>query len=369
MILNRIVAAYVAVKLVAFGAFALSVADITAAHAEVSFGGGAVSKDEASDPTVCTGENLVLSIGRTQPDAMARIDAVADATVYGSGRAFRLEKAGVAPSFMYGTMHVSDERATALSDTVRAAIAGADVVALELKEIADPALMQAKMGGLVSQSLYLDGTTLGSRLDPKARETVEQALATRGPVPWMAAQRMRPWLLMAAMSVPACETARRKDLPIVDQLIAQIAAENGKPLVGLETIEGQVGILAGLPEPLMIRALTDVARLGARMDDVFETSVALYESGEIAKIWALMRDPAVAAMVPDDEDGAAERRAGYAAFQREVIDRRNRDMVETLEPLLEAGNAFAAVGALHLPGEGGMLRLLEAKGWTVVPLD
>ena len=302
---------------------------------------------------------------------MARIDRAAEATPFGRGRFWRLEKAGMKPSYLYGTMHVADDRATALADEVRAAIAGADTVALELAEIADPALLQAKMSGLVSQSLYLDGTTLGSRLSDSERDVVQKALAARGTVPWAAAQRMRPWLLMAAMSVPACETARKAaNRPIVDQLIAQLAAKSGREVVGLETVKDQVSTIAGLPEPLMLQALVDVARLGRRMDDVFETTVALYETGDIAKIQALLQNPVLAGGTVDaDAESAKERAAGYAAFQSELIDRRNANMVEALEPMMERGSVFAGVGALHLPGEEGMLRLLEQRGWTVTALD
>ena len=37
--------------------------------------------------------------------------------------------------------------------------------------------------------------------------------------------------------------------------------------------------------------------------------------------------------------------------------------------LLEKGNAFIAVGALHLPGERGLIELLREQGYTVSPAD
>ena len=365
---DRLIAALVAVKLTLFAGFLATLALVTPVAAQVSFGGGATAKEEVPDPTVCTGENLVTTIGREHPQAMARIDAAADATPYGYGRFWRLSKPDVAPSYLYGTMHVSDERATDLAPAVRARIAAADTVALEVKEIADPAAMQAKMAPLAAKSLYLDGTTLGSRLRPEHRDTLRAALEKEGRIPWAAAQRMRPWLLMSAMLVPSCESARKAEgRPIVDRLIADLAAEAGRPLIGLETVESQVETLAGLPEPVMLRALANVASLGPRIDDVFETSVALYETGEIAKLWALMQDPAFDGGTSVETD--AERAEGYAAFQGRVIDARNATMVEALEPLLAAGNAFAAVGALHLPGERGMLRMLERRGWRVSPME
>ena len=57
--------------------------------------------------------------------------------------------------------------------------------------------------------------------------------------------------------------------------------------------------------------------------------------------------------------------AEYAAFQREIVDRRNITMVEEAEKYLQQGGAFIAVGALHLPGEAGMLNILAQKGYSI----
>ena len=55
-------------------------------------------------------------------------------------------------------------------------------------------------------------------------------------------------------------------------------------------------------------------------------------------------------------------------FLWRLNDSRNLRMVERLQTYLEQGNVFVAVGALHLAGENSLLRLLEARGYTVVPV-
>ena len=73
--------------------------------------------------------------------------------------------------------------------------------------------------------------------------------------------------------------------------------------------------------------------------------------------WPLFR----AVLPSDDED-----EAGYAAFER-GDDRRaaTRRWSSSAEPILAAGNAFIAVGALHLPGPDGLVELLRKAGYTV----
>ena len=48
-----------------------------------------------------------------------------------------------------------------------------------------------------------------------------------------------------------------------------------------------------------------------------------------------------------------------------MLDNRNEVMVERMQELLETGNAFIAVGAAHLPGKSGILKLLTEQGYQV----
>ena len=59
-----------------------------------------------------------------------------------------------------------------------------------------------------------------------------------------------------------------------------------------------------------------------------------------------------------------------ALAQERLMDRRNRAWIAPLTQAAEAAapkgtEVVAAFGALHLPGEEGVLRLLERDGWTV----
>jgi uncharacterized protein len=52
----------------------------------------------------------------------------------------------------------------------------------------------------------------------------------------------------------------------------------------------------------------------------------------------------------------------------ELLDQRNHRMVTRLHTLLQQGKLFIAIGALHLPGENGVLHLLEQQGYKVTPV-
>jgi hypothetical protein len=55
-------------------------------------------------------------------------------------------------------------------------------------------------------------------------------------------------------------------------------------------------------------------------------------------------------------------------FTQTAIVDRNLRMAERLEPILEQGGVFVAVGALHLPGPDGLFELLRAQGYRISAL-
>ena len=52
-------------------------------------------------------------------------------------------------------------------------------------------------------------------------------------------------------------------------------------------------------------------------------------------------------------------------MRRVLIFARNARMAERFDELAREQALFAAVGAAHLPGGKGMLRLLKHRGWRV----
>ncbi|MEL7229841.1 MAG: TraB/GumN family protein, partial [Pseudomonadota bacterium] len=93
--------------------------------------------------------------------------------------------------------------------------------------------------------------------------------------------------------------------------------------------------------------------------DVLETMVQFYLEGEVGMLWAMMNR-----FTPE---GFSEQnqKAKNAAFQRVMLDKRNVTMADGSAKLIDVGNAFIAVGALHLPGEKGLLNLLAQRGYSI----
>src|ERR1051325_2135914 len=89
-----------------------------------------------AETQACSGTSLTATLARQGKLEAALAEAAA--TPNGEGLLWRVERAGVAPSHLFGTMHLTDPRAAQLAPPVRQALAGSKAVELELAEIADP---------------------------------------------------------------------------------------------------------------------------------------------------------------------------------------------------------------------------------------
>ncbi len=319
----------------------------------------AIGKAHAEAPA-CKGSDMLAALQKSDPALLEKIKAEAAQTVNGQGLLWKLEKPGEKPSFLFGTMHMTDPRVTSLTPAAQRAFDAADTVVIETTEVIDQAKMMAAIMKEPDLTMFTDGTTLTSLLSPEDAATVDKALEARG-IPPASVAKMKPWMLSAVVALPACELARKaQGAPVLDIKLAKDAEASGKTLEGLETVEDQLRAMASLPLDFHMKGLVETLKLGDRMDDVTETMIELYQKGEIGMFWPLFR-----AVLPSGESDEA----GYADFEETMVTARNRVMVEHAEPILARGNAFIAVGALHLPGDNGLIELFRKDGFTVTVVD
>jgi len=313
-----------------------------------------------ADTPVCTGTDMLTALQKDDPGAFEKIEREAAATLNGKGLLWKLEKEGRAPSFLFGTMHMTDPRVTSLTPPAKAAFDASATVVIETTEILDQARMMAAIMQKPALMMFTDGTTLSSLLSPEDAAAVDAALAERG-IPPSSVAKMKPWMLSAMVALPACELARKTAGALVlDVKLAEDAKASGKALEGLETVTEQLEAMASLPMDFHMKGLVETLKLGDRMDDVIETMIVLYLKGDTGMFWPLFR-----ATLPSGTDD----KSGYAAFEETMITARNRTMATKAEPLLAAGNAFIAVGALHLPGPDGLVEQFRKAGYAVTAVN
>ncbi|MEP3435550.1 MAG: TraB/GumN family protein [Hoeflea sp.] len=311
----------------------------------------------AEEAVACDGVSLVARLSATAPEKLARARDEAAATENGQGLLWKVSKPGRDPSWLFGTMHVTDPRVTKLPAAAQSAFDTAETVVIETVDVLDPAKAQAALLSNPELTMFTDGSTLTSRLNEDDAKLVEAELSRRG-IPLALVSRMKPWMIAGMMAMPPCEMARKADgADFLDIKIANTAKAEGKQLLGLESIGEQLSAMADLPIEFHIRGLVETIKLADLMPDIMATMTELYLDGDIALIM-----PVIMASGPD---GAEDEIDGYAEFEERIVTMRNRVMADRASPILDKGNAFIAVGALHLPGREGLVALLRDAGYTV----
>ncbi|GAK71304.1 hypothetical protein RRU01S_16_00670 [Agrobacterium rubi TR3 = NBRC 13261] len=316
-----------------------------------------LSEAQAAEPSVaCAGSDILTDM---QKNDTARYDAIiaeAKAIPNGKGTFWKIEKAGAEPSWLLGTMHISDPRVLAMPEGAKAAFDKAATVIVESDEITSQQQATVKLLAQPELTMFTDGKSITDMLSKDDIAKLEAGLKERG-IPLNAVLKMKPWILSSFVALPACEFARKaRGASFLDMKLANDALAGGKQLVGLETLLEQMKALSDLPMSFHVQSLIDMLQLGDRMEDVMATMIDLYLKGEVGMIMPMMKNI---------DANIGERQDGYDAFEQRIIDDRNHVMADGAGPHLEKGNVFMAVGALHLPGKVGIVELLRAKGFTL----
>lgn len=307
----------------------------------------------------CTGRNVLDELARTDAAAYARILAAAEATENGGAILWRIERAGIEPSHLLGTMHLSDARIAALPAAAAAALHSARRLVLEIADLEAGGLADAFQKA--RELMMLAG---GRRLDHMLGEEEFRKLAEvlqRLGMRSQAVAMFRPWVPSLLLALSDCERLRvaRGELPL-DLRLARAAKERGIAVAGLETVELQLRAMAQVPEADQVEILKAGLRNYDRIDDLIETTVQLYLGRRLGAVWPLQ-------LALAEKVGVAAR--AFDSAEHNLLVARNLRMRDKALPHLADGGVMIAVGALHLPGRHGLVALLRAAGYEVTAVE
>lgn len=284
--------------------------------------------------------------------------ATAHATMpHADGRLWRVETDP--PSHIVGTFHVAADGIAEPGPVLKALVESATGLYLELETHSvrdDFARWFANPGNIFRD----DGTRLTDKMDDAERDHAAAVLAHYG-MPLAVADTLKPLMLLGLLSVPSCALTLGAE-PGLDQRLEALAMEAGVTVAALETVDEQIAAMEADPAMMdhVIRMM-----LAAGMDnlDLWFTNLALYRTRHIGALWTLGLDGMEDIVTPEE----AARIAGI--FWDRMVSRRNAVMVERMLPGLREGGKVVAIGALHLPGDDGIIARLKSAGFTITRID
>lgn len=272
----------------------------------------------------------------------------AEPRAYAQGLLWRIESPNAPASYVFGTVHVSDPRVQVLVQNMLAAAGPLDSISLEI-------VPSPQASAEAAQHMFVaSGPSLSQRVGPQLFAQTVAAAAPYG-LGTGALERFKPWAIAVTLSLPLSELrAQAAGQLDSEKLLAAYAGNNRIALYGIETVGEQLALFDRLADPKQVEMLRLAVQFSNTIDTLFEQILDAYLAQDLDAIYRFMEIMTVG------------EQADLRDFvEREVIANRNRRMVERIQPRLAKGNALIAVGALHLPDQVGVLRLLEKRGYAI----
>ena len=296
---------------------------------------------------VAGGVALFAAIAGAPADALAQTAApAAPAPIQGEGPALWVAKDADSTLYLFGSVHVLRPTTGWASPRVEAAFDSASDIWFEISNPDD----QAAIMPLIQQHGLSPETPLSSRLTPEENAELDAAAQAMG-ASAAQLQPMKPWLAALSLSVAPLIKAGYDPKSGVELVLKARAEAAGKPIHGFETIDKQIGILAGLPDDVQLvflrETLKDYENAATKLDEMVEA----WARGDVATL---------------DRVTITEMKDASPALYQAVLVDRNTDWANQIQTLLEgSGTAFIAVGAAHLTGDDSVQAILQKRGVTV----
>jgi len=151
----------------------------------------------------------------------------------------------------------------------------------------------------------------------------------------------------------------------LDQQIAAMAQTNNLPAASLDSIDGLLTMLASDPLEKQMDDLRWSLSLNTDLaaPDLIGSVIAMYLDETIQLIWEF--NTAETFKNAGEDEDKARLAALLKQAEDDLIIARNTAWAEVLTKELAETPSLVAVGAMHLPGDQGVLNLLQNAGFTL----
>jgi hypothetical protein len=246
--------------------------------------------------------------------------------------------------YLFGTIHLLPEGKSWRTPAMEAALARADELVLEVANVDDMAAGAAAMAKL---GLSANLPPIAERVPADKREALKGMIAETG-YPAAVFDRLETWAAgLTLLSVTFKRLGLDPNLGVERQIDAPFR-KGGKSVVGLESIEEQLGFFDSLPEEAQRAFLVGVLDEGANVEAEFKAMLDAWLAGDVDAIERTF----------NDETNLSP------TLREALLDRRNARWAEWIDQRMDKpGTVFVAVGAGHLAGKASVQSMLKRRGF------
>jgi uncharacterized protein YbaP (TraB family) len=250
-------------------------------------------------------------------------------------------------AYLFGSIHILPPDVNWRSAEVETAIKGSDAFVFEIP--IDAATQAAAQTYVAKNGMLANGESLRAILPPEMEARYDTVVMQSG-LPAAAVDRMQPWLASIVLSVAMLKTQKFDPALGPDTVLQAEAVAAGKPVLALETVEQQFGMLASGDRK------TNIESLASTLDDIIDQPTLV---DDMLGAWMTGNTEKLDALLNGNLDK-------YPDARKTLLDDRNKAWVKKLIVLLRQKKTyFITVGAGHLLGPKGVPALLRRAGYRV----
>ncbi|MEO7176707.1 MAG: TraB/GumN family protein [Saprospiraceae bacterium] len=243
--------------------------------------------------------------------------------------------------YLIGSMHAKTEVAYTYFDSFKGLIDKSHTLALEANiHEGDPAWIQEQL--LLPDGQHLRDLMKSKKYE-KARRMVKKAfqldLDDLG----------NHWPMMLTQSVQA-QVSEETMPQALDEAMLMYAQQHGKTLVGIESYQDQIGMIRKIPIKDQLEMLKMATESVSRYRKQVKKLERGYQTQDIAYLYQTAKTQ-------------------LGGTRKWLLNDRNHNMADRIAALSLQNDTTFVVGAAHLAGKQGVLRLLKQKGLKLIPLD
>lgn len=249
-------------------------------------------------------------------------------------------------SFLFGTMHMIQKEYFIFPETLGDFASSSDVMIMELAGMPDPYEMMKHIMLPKGESMfdYFDEEQEDSLVAWVTENTSYSEDGLRSTF-----GRMKPFALVQLTALSQFEG----DIESYEEDFVKIAKKHEIEIIGLETAAQQMKIFDDLTDEEMTEMVMSSIRDDAdEAAEQLENMQATYQAQLLDSLYSIIHS----------EGGMlAEKESAF-------LTDRNKNWIPKITKIIKDKSAFIAVGAGHLAGEEGVIKLLEKKGYTLTPI-
>jgi len=280
----------------------------------------------------------------TEPKEMPREEQPTEAKTENS-LLWRISGKGLEkPSYLFGTIHLICQKDFFMPEAAEEMLKETERIAFEL-DMDDPAVLM----GMAGKMNMRNDTVLSDLLEAEDLEILSTWFKDSIGVDLASVAGQKPFVLTSMMYPKMMQC---KSLTSFEGTFMDMAREQEKEIIGLETVEYQMGIFDSIPYSVQAEELVKmVERWDSTVIELAEL-VESYKSQDISSA----------------AESFKESSAGMEEFEEVLLQNRNKLWISRIDSITHEQPTFIAVGAGHLGGEEGVINLLKAEGFTLEPI-